>query len=282
MLDPYSGKPAERLFAASDNYRGSDGHVFLGEIPENLSDHYVGGYQQIPATEQALAAMAEGDAYRLDAIREIVPQGDFLEIGPWIGLVAYSAKRAGYRVSALEMSAECVALMRSAGIDAVQTDDPATALRASGRTYDVIGLWHSIEHVPEPWKVIEAAAAALNPGGVLIVAAPNPESAQFRVLGKRWIHLDAPRHLHLMTIGQYEAIGRDAGLETIAKTTDDKLGRDLDRHGWTFELQRYVRNIPILRGIFRLRPDLLLAKWHRTAGALDGAGFTLTMRRPAS
>ena len=291
VSDPFTGHPARFMFSAVDNrriegsfdyYEGTDNHVFLSPVPANLGLHYQGGYQPIPDTEPQLADMAKGDAYRLDIVKTFVPAGDFLEIGPWIGLVAYSAKQAGYRVAALEMTPECVSLMRRVGIDAVETDDPATTLADSGRTYDVIGLWHSIEHIPEPWRVIEAAARAVRPGGILLVAAPNPESAQFRVLKEKWWGLDAPRHLHLASLGFYERIGSDNGLETVVRTTDDKLGRIMDKAGWNWELQRKFRGIPILRSMIRLPLWRLLEKRHRRRGALDGSAFTLVMRRPSA
>lgn len=290
MLDPYTNESAERLFAASDNrglpgsfdyWRSASGHVFIGAVPDNLADHYAGGYQAIPETEAELASMAAIDRYRLDPVLERVRGGRFLEIGPWIGLVSYSAKQAGFEVSALEMDERCVALLNRVGIGAIQTDDPAATLATSGEQYDVIGLWHSIEHLPRPWAVIEAAAAALAPGGLLVIAAPNPESAQLRVLGRHWLHLDAPRHLHLMTAAQYEDIGRRQGLETSFCTSDDALGDILDRNGWQVEVQRRLRGIIGVRSLARLPFHRLLRWAHRRRGALDGAGFTLMMHRPA-
>lgn len=289
MLDPLTGEPAELLFWAKDNrgkagkfpyYRGASGHVFIGEVPENLGDYYEAGYQPIPQTEAELAAMATPEAYRLDLIRHLVPLGDFLEIGPWIGLTAYNALKAGYWVHTLERDQRCVDLMNRVGIKAVQTDDPADQLRQSDMTYDVIAMWHSIEHLPRPWEVIDAAAKRLNPGGVLLIAGPNPESAQFRVLGKNWLHLDAPRHLHFLPASTIEEIGRANGLETVERTTDDQLGQILDRDAWVWETHRMVRRTPIARAIVNRLLSRRLARKHRQPGAFDGAGYTVAMMRP--
>lgn len=290
VRDPFTNEPAEFLFTASDNrgipgkfayWRGSDHHIFIDEPPENLAAHYAGGYQCIPDSESELAAMAKGDAYRLDEIKKLVPSGSFLEIGPWIGLVSYSAKQAGYDVSVIEIEQRCVDLLLRVGINAVQSDDPAAVLSNAEQTYDVIALWHSIEHLPRPWAVISAAARRLRPGGVLLVAAPNPESAQLAAFGRHWLHLDAPRHLHLLSMGAYEAIGTQAGLETVIKTTDDRLGRILDRNGWIVGMHRRAFNIPIVRGIANRLFRNVVRRRHRKPGALDGAGFTLIMQRPA-
>jgi 2-polyprenyl-3-methyl-5-hydroxy-6-metoxy-1,4-benzoquinol methylase len=285
MQDPLTGQPAEFLFTAKDNrgvpgafdyYRGPTGHVFIGEVPKNLSDHYTGGYQPIPENEAELAEMAKGEAYRLRRIRELVPSGSFLEIGPWIGLVAYSALKAGYQVSVLERDPRCVDLLNSVGINATRTEDPAKTLAASDSRYDVIGLWHSIEHIPRPWEMVEAAAQALNPGGILVIAAPNPESAQMRVLGKHWLHLDAPRHIHFLPMKVVEELGGKHGLTVVERTTDDPLGQILDEAGWRHEA---TRKYPLRRFHHRVQLWKWLAKRNRKT-ALDGAGYTIIMKKP--
>jgi SAM-dependent methyltransferase len=61
--------------------------------------------------------------------------------------------------------------------------------------WSAIVLWHSLEHLPEPARVLAAAATRLAPGGVLIVAVPNLDSLQARAFGDRWLALDLPRHI---------------------------------------------------------------------------------------
>lgn len=287
MLDPITGERAEPILQAKDNrglpgvftyYRAASGLVFLDPVPANLGDYYAEGYQQIPKDEAELAEMAKGDAYRLDFLQRLVkPPATFLEIGPWIGLTAYSAKQAGYEVSVLERSPECCALLESCGIDTTQTEDPAETLRTSGKTYDVIAMWHSIEHLPRPWEVIDAAAKALNPGGILLIAAPNPESAQLEVLGPDWLHLDAPRHLHFLPVSMIQRIGEANGLTTVEATTDDPLGRRIDEDGWNWEALRRF-NVPVLRRFYRMVVAKRLARKHRKS-AMDGAGYTVVMMK---
>jgi len=42
--------------------------------------------------------------------------------------------------------------------------------------YDVITLWHVIEHLPNPWEILDAVYASLKPGGVLALASPNSDT----------------------------------------------------------------------------------------------------------
>lgn len=288
--EPISGEPARFLLSASDNrglpgtfhyWRGQNGHVFLDPIPADLERYYAEGYQPIPKGEAELAELAKGDAYRLEPIKLLKPSGTFLEVGPWIGRVAYSAKQAGYAVSVLERDGDCVSLLQRCGIDAIQSVDPARSLRELGRKFDVIGLWHSIEHLPRPWEVIQAAARALNPGGLLVVAAPNPESAQFRLFGKHWVHLDAPRHIHFLPISLIDAIAGKEGLVTLERTTDDQLAQEIDTYGLNFEIRRRgwrSKDLPLRMVNWMNRTIRSLS---RSGAPLNGGGYTVIMQNPA-
>ncbi len=291
MQCPHCHQDAEFLFQAHDRnrekpgsfdyYRGPCGLVFIGEIPENLGDYYQGGYQRIPVNEAELAAMAHAERHRLAPVREIVKSGRFLEIGPWIGLVSYNAYLAGYDVSVLEQDAGCVDLLRSIGISATCTQDPAEALPRLDGQFDVIALWHSIEHLPRPWEVIDRAAEKLAPGGVLLVAAPNPESAQMRVMGKDWYHLDAPRHIYFPPASMVEDIAGRHGLALVSKTTEDKLGKIIERDGWHDAVHRHI---PIrgLRWFYKRLAEAFLKLRHRRKDDFAGAGYTILLRKPSA
>lgn len=62
-------------------------------------------------------------------------------------------------------------------------------------SFDVVTMWHSIEHVHDPLAILRAAWDVLVPGGKLVVACPNVESWAFRAFGPAWFGLDLPRHL---------------------------------------------------------------------------------------
>ncbi len=61
--------------------------------------------------------------------------------------------------------------------------------------FDVITLWHVLEHLHEPVDVLTRLSKLLTPDGVLIVAVPNFSSWQSTLFKGAWFHLDPPRHL---------------------------------------------------------------------------------------
>lgn len=284
-------KPSSFLFTATDNrgkagqfdyHKAQNGLIFISEIPGNIGDYYEGGFDPIPSDEAGLAKLAEGDEYKMEPFARYKPAGRYLEIGPWIGKAAYHARNAGYDVTVLEQDQRCVDLLNGIGVNAIQTADPAQTLErlhARQERYDAIALWHSIEHLPRPWEVIERVIDVLNLGGVLLIAAPNPESAQFRVFGKRWYHLDAPRHLYLLPTSVLKRIAANRGLTLLEETTDDTRGVFEDDYGWWWQVRRHIRLLPVVRNALPKLIGPMLKRRHRTPGAKDGATYTVIFQK---
>ena len=64
-----------------------------------------------------------------------------------------------------------------------------------GVQFDCITLWHSLEHLRDPLEILRSVRKRLSPHGVLLVAVPDFGGIQSRLFGRKWYHLDVPRHL---------------------------------------------------------------------------------------
>lgn len=62
--------------------------------------------------------------------------------------------------------------------------------------FDVITLWHVLEHVHELHPQIEYFNKWLKKGGILLIAVPNIESYDAKKYDKYWDALDVPRHIY--------------------------------------------------------------------------------------
>lgn len=292
MTCPLCGGEAPHLFTARDRNRRVSaepfqyhrcercGAIFLANPPADLGRYYPEEYYDLPDAD-ALDAAAPQEAYKLDFLRPYAPDGPLVEIGPGVGAFARLAQKRGYDVTTIEMDPRAGAHLRFvAGVEAIDSDAPEEALRELPPAR-AIALWHVLEHLPRPWACLESAAANLAPGGVLVVATPNPESLQLRLLRARWPHLDAPRHLYLVPAHLLRQRADELGLESVSLTTRDPGGRAWNRFGWGHAAR------PPNRG----RLDRIAA---RAAGALlagaaaplerrglNGATYTAVMRKPA-
>ncbi len=68
--------------------------------------------------------------------------------------------------------------------------------KISVREFDVITLWHVIEHTKRPLFLLEKLKKRLNKKGIICVAVPNQDSFDASYYGKRWAGYDVPRHLY--------------------------------------------------------------------------------------
>ena len=61
--------------------------------------------------------------------------------------------------------------------------------------FDVITLWHVLEHVPDVQVYVQKLTSLLKPEGVLIIAVPNYKSFDAKYYKEFWAAYDVPRHL---------------------------------------------------------------------------------------
>jgi len=60
--------------------------------------------------------------------------------------------------------------------------------------FDLIILWHVLEHMGSPRLIMGRLYRLLAPDGIIIVAVPNFSSLEARRLKQAWFHLDVPWH----------------------------------------------------------------------------------------
>jgi hypothetical protein len=83
--------------------------------------------------------------------------------------------------------------------------------------YDVISMYHYLEHTLDPGKEIAAARTALPVGGYLSIELPDPECAWSRLLGRWWSAWLQPQHLHMMPIANLRARLTELGFTVVGE-----------------------------------------------------------------
>ncbi|MBD0693058.1 class I SAM-dependent methyltransferase [Streptomyces sp. CBMA123] len=76
---------------------------------------------------------------------------------------------------------------------------PALAPELAGQ-YDVVSMFHYLEHSTDPARELAAARQALRPNGLLLIEVPDPGSRYARLLGRWWLPWLQPQHLHLVPV----------------------------------------------------------------------------------
>jgi 2-polyprenyl-3-methyl-5-hydroxy-6-metoxy-1,4-benzoquinol methylase len=290
---PHCQANAAHAFQTKDNNRQISSAVFdyyhctacglwfLCPIPKDLSRYYPKDYYTIHATLDELAGALSGVRYKIEILRAFAKSGRLLEIGPACGDFALQAKQAGFEVDTIEMDPRCCEfLVKQVGVRATCTADTLGALREAG-PYDVIAMWHVIEHLTDALETLAAASARLKPGGVLVIAAPNPEAFQFRILRGWWTHVDAPRHVVLIPLSLLCKHAGQRGLETVLATTDDEGARGWNQFGWERSLGNIVSGNRLRRWMQSMGRFLtrMAMRWDRQEGR--GSTYTVVFRKKA-
>lgn len=144
------------------------------------------------------------------ARRLMPPGGSVLDVGCGRGLFLHLLRERGYEVKGTELSA---ATVRNAYPDLpISVGDLRPGLFPDA-TFDLVSIWHVLEHLRFPDQALEVAFRALRPGGKLMLAVPNYGSVQARLGGERWFHLDPPRHLFQFTDQTLRRLVRAPGFE---------------------------------------------------------------------
>jgi hypothetical protein len=85
-----------------------------------------------------------------------------------------------------------------------------------GTRFDLVTMWHYLEHDYDPMRTLVYAGDLLAPNGRIVIEVPRLDSTTFRLYRERWPGLQAPQHTVLFDREHLLAAVRAAGLEVEA------------------------------------------------------------------
>lgn len=116
--------------------------------------------------------------------------GLLLDIGAGTGDFLKLAKDNGWKVKGVEPNDGASNLAKQKNLEIDESIE-----KLSGQTFDVVTLWHVLEHLPDLEVITQKIEALVKPGGILIVAVPNFKSYDAKYYKNYWAAYDTPRHL---------------------------------------------------------------------------------------
>ncbi len=120
-------------------------------------------------------------------------KGSLLDYGTGTGYFANTMQERGWDVQAIEKSKKARRFAKE-NFDLDVKAEEALPMYAD-RSFDVITLWHVMEHLEHLNDMWQTLFRLLKEGGVLIVAVPNPTSYDAQKYREWWAAYDVPRHL---------------------------------------------------------------------------------------
>ncbi len=149
---------------------------------------------------------------KLALINSYVSRGTLLDYGCGTGMFLNTAKEAGWKCFGYEPDPEARKIAEEQGLDIVDSKDILKQKLGSSK-FDVISLWHVMEHITDVDQTLEFFKANLNDAGTLVIAVPNHLSFDGQLYKEFWAGYDVPRHLYHFEKATMEKLLNKFGFE---------------------------------------------------------------------
>lgn len=120
--------------------------------------------------------------------------GKMLEIGCGVGDFLHYAEQQGWECYGAEPSEDAVKILHSKSNAKIVK--PAQIEDFPDASFDLICMWHVLEHVDDLRWQIEQLKRLVKPNGRIVIALPNYRSYDAQYYKDKWAAYDVPRHLN--------------------------------------------------------------------------------------
>lgn len=117
-------------------------------------------------------------------------KGRILDIGAGTGDFLVECKNQNWDILGIEPNDKAKGIALGKGIKFGGTIE-----KLESNSFDVITMWHVLEHVPDVEHQVAELKRLLKPSGTIIIAVPNFKSYDAKYYKEFWAAYDVPRHL---------------------------------------------------------------------------------------
>jgi 2-polyprenyl-3-methyl-5-hydroxy-6-metoxy-1,4-benzoquinol methylase len=150
---------------------------------------------------------------KLQLISKFYKTGSILDIGCGTGEFLKTFKDAKWQTLGIEPSPVVREMaIKNYGLD-IRDESEITNLKSE--SFDVITMWHVLEHVPNINDRVEELKRLIRPDGMIIVAVPNPTSLDAKIYLENWAAYDVPRHLSHFSPNDINTLFNNHGLKVF-------------------------------------------------------------------
>ncbi len=122
-------------------------------------------------------------------------KGAVLDYGCGTGIFLGACKKDGWEIRGVEPNAKAREIASQETSEIIASD----LSEIEGEKFDVITLWHVLEHIHTLNSTVQALISLLQEDGTLIIAVPNADSHDAQQYKENWAAYDVPRHLYHFT-----------------------------------------------------------------------------------
>jgi ubiquinone/menaquinone biosynthesis C-methylase UbiE len=155
-----------------------------------FSEQYDGGID--PDSPQYKKRLS-GEQHRTKFIKSVKRSGHLLDIGCGYGYFLDASRRKGYTVHGLDVS-EWAARYALEKLGISMTIGKIVDVDLPPESFDIITMWHSLEHTPDPHMALKRAKSWLKRDGILAIDVPNYNGTDARYKWEDWVGWQLPYH----------------------------------------------------------------------------------------
>jgi len=192
-------------------------HVFTNPFPTNeaLSYFYNSEFKDfenqffIDSYENRIPIFEQ----RLDLMKNLDRVSNVLDVGTAVGIFLEANRRSDERLSidACDISKNACAYLRENFPSTQVFNSDITELQRN--EYDAVTLWDTIEHIPDPKKLLDGVKNQLRSGGYFIFSTPNTKSFEWEVMEKEHVQILPPGHVNLYNTRNIEILLNSHGFK---------------------------------------------------------------------
>ncbi len=180
-------------------FRCSCGFVFIWPNPsqQELNDLYRKYGEEYWTNERMVNfAFSPTKSWReVRFLSRLASGGTLLDIGCSTGSFVKAAREAGFEAEGVDICVPAVQLGQKMGLPLYALD---ILSESPGKQYDLVTMWATLEHLPDPRYYLRRAWELLKPDGLLFVSVPNYAGITQKILGK-WDRYVGSDHLNYFT-----------------------------------------------------------------------------------
>jgi 2-polyprenyl-3-methyl-5-hydroxy-6-metoxy-1,4-benzoquinol methylase len=171
--------------------------------------------------------------------------GKMLDIGCGVGDFLHTAEEHGWTCTGVEPSEDAKAIAKTkTKANIINSEDME---KIPDATFDLITMWHVLEHVDDLKWQIEQLHRLTKTKGRIVIAVPNYKSYDAQYYKELWAAYDVPRHLSHFNKNVLTKIFKSKNLELVQT---DKL--IWDAYYISYMSEQYKQHqFPLLKGAFR-------------------------------
>jgi SAM-dependent methyltransferase len=184
---------------------------FIGNFYNN--ENYTPHSRKISFFNSVYRVLRKINSHRkVGIINRISQKGKILDIGCGTGEFLKTCKENGWEITGVE-PIDIVNMEAKKKLEIIVFKQLSEI--EQDNTFDIITLWHVLEHIYDIHGTLESVKRLLKKGGKILIAIPNIDSYDSKLFKEFWAAFDVPRHLFHFNQDSFSRLTKEHGLKIV-------------------------------------------------------------------